>query len=70
MPASNGTIIYVVTRSFKLIPDAVCQVSCRCLTSTDCCSPVSHSYYGYTEQIYGAELASAYYILSLRGGFR
>lgn len=29
-----------------------------------------NSYYGYTEQIYGAELASAYYILSLRGGFR
>uniref|UniRef100_A0A8C2XAH6 Distal membrane-arm assembly complex protein 2 n=1 Tax=Cyclopterus lumpus TaxID=8103 RepID=A0A8C2XAH6_CYCLU len=29
-----------------------------------------NAYYGYTQQIYGADLASAYYILSLRGGFR
>ncbi|XP_069003601.1 distal membrane-arm assembly complex protein 2 [Embiotoca jacksoni] len=27
-------------------------------------------YYGYTENLYGRDIASAYYILSLRGGFR
>ncbi|XP_054458984.1 distal membrane-arm assembly complex protein 2 [Anoplopoma fimbria] len=27
-------------------------------------------YYGYTQKFYGADIAAAYYILSLRGGFR
>ncbi|XP_068441415.1 distal membrane-arm assembly complex protein 2 isoform X1 [Clinocottus analis] len=29
-----------------------------------------NAYYGYTREFYGADLASAYYILSLKGGFR
>ncbi|KAM4565848.1 distal membrane-arm assembly complex protein 2 isoform 2-T2 [Odontesthes bonariensis] len=27
-------------------------------------------FYGYTQRLYGSDIASAYYILSLRGGFR
>ncbi|RVE64690.1 hypothetical protein OJAV_G00128890 [Oryzias javanicus] len=29
-----------------------------------------NAYYGYTEQFYGKDIAAAYYILKLRGGFR
>ncbi|KAM3616408.1 uncharacterized protein V6R79_017457 [Siganus canaliculatus] len=29
-----------------------------------------NAYYGYTRSFYGSDLAAAYYILSLRGGFR
>lgn len=31
---------------------------------------VSHSYYGYTKNLYGADIAAAFYVLSLKGGFR
>ncbi|XP_074497404.1 distal membrane-arm assembly complex protein 2 [Sebastes fasciatus] len=29
-----------------------------------------NAYYGYTQNFYGSDIASAYYILSLKGGFR
>ncbi|KAF1393733.1 hypothetical protein PFLUV_G00019090 [Perca fluviatilis] len=29
-----------------------------------------NAYYGYTQKLYGSDIAAAYYILSLKGGFR
>lgn len=31
---------------------------------------VVHSYYDYTKSLYGADIAAAYYILKMKGGFR
>lgn len=32
--------------------------------------PVPYSYYAYTEHFYGRNIAAAYYVLNMRGGFR
>lgn len=57
-----------MTRCFKSISDAICQVTVAVhhwLFPT-----VSHSYYGYTQKFYGPDIAAAYYVLSMEGGFR
>ncbi|XP_041797169.1 distal membrane-arm assembly complex protein 2 [Chelmon rostratus] len=65
-PPLHTRLLLFLTQRFYEVEDLLSWRSLRKRKSIQ----KKHAYYGYTQKFYGPDIAAAYYVLSMEGGFR